>query len=141
MNVEKITSGTVIDHIPAGVGMRVLGLLNIGAEYGGRVALVMNVPSKRTGKKDIVKIEGITVEPELANRIALIAPKATINIIAKEAVVRKYLAEPPDKFLGGACPNPNCITAIEPGNCEFTRTKDGYTCAYCERVFKSVEIV
>ena len=141
MIVEKISSGTVIDHIPAGMGMRVLGLLGIGTDYGSRVALVMNVPSKRMGKKDIVKIEGTTVQPSLANTIALIAPKATINIISKESVTGKYSAEPPEKFIGGKCPNPNCITYVESGNEEFARTKEGYMCVYCERIFKSIEII
>ena len=48
--VEKIENGTVIDHIRAGKGLRVLEMLGIRQDYPGRVALVMNVPSKIIGK-------------------------------------------------------------------------------------------
>ncbi|MCS7103564.1 MAG: aspartate carbamoyltransferase regulatory subunit, partial [Candidatus Korarchaeum sp.] len=55
--VRRIANGTVIDHIHAGRSLRVLKLLGITGEREGVVALVMNVPSGKLGKKDIVKVE------------------------------------------------------------------------------------
>lgn len=141
MIVEKIINGTVIDHIVGGKGKKVLSLLGIGEDYPGRVALMINVPSKKMGKKDIVKIEGILVDEERANLIALVSPHATINIIKNEKVTKKLDAEMPETLRIGRCPNPNCITASERGNEEFAKEGALYRCAYCERLFKSNELV
>ena len=88
LKVDAIENGTVIDHIKAGKGQKVLGLLGIDDKFESRVALVMNVASKKLGKKDIVKIEGVNVSNELANLIALIAPNASINIIKGSEVAK-----------------------------------------------------
>ena len=56
LKVDVIENGTVVDHIKAGKGVKVIKILGIGEDYSGKVALVMNVPSKRDGKKDMVKI-------------------------------------------------------------------------------------
>lgn len=141
IKVEKITNGTVIDHIAAGNGKKVLSLLGIEENYPHRVALMINVPSRKTGKKDIVKIEGIFVNEETANLIALVSPHATINIIKNEKVGRKFNAELPDKLTIGKCPNPNCITNSEHGYEEFGKEGEAYRCSYCERLFKSSELV
>lgn len=140
ITVEKITNGTVIDHIAAGMGKKVLSLLGIDESYPHRVALMINVPSKKMGKKDIVKIEGIFVDSEKANFIALVAPHATINIIRGEKVEKKFEAELPEKLGIGKCPNPNCITNSEHGYEEFVKEGELYRCAYCERLFKSSEL-
>jgi aspartate carbamoyltransferase regulatory subunit len=59
MKVSKIRDGTVIDHVPAGRALDVLRLLNLTGKEGFIISLVMNVPSKKFGKKDIVKVEGL----------------------------------------------------------------------------------
>lgn len=143
LNVESIESGTVVDHIKAGKGRRVLDLLKISEEFESRVAMVMNVPSKKLGRKDIVKIEGFTVSEAHANLIALIAPNSTINIIKNKEVSNKYTVSPPKELKGvGTCGNPNCITNFEYAEKLFTaESADVYRCAYCERVFKSEELV
>lgn len=141
ITVEKISNGTVIDHIEPGKGRRVLSLLGIDENYPYRVALVINVPSKKMGRKDIVKIEGIFVDSAKANIIALISPNATVNVVKNEAVVKKFNAELPEKLEIGKCPNPNCITNYEHGNEEFVREGKLYRCIYCERLFKSSELV
>ena len=141
ITVEKISNGTVIDHIAAGMGRKVLSLLGIGESYPHRVALMINVASKKMGKKDIVKIEGISVDEQKADIIALVAPHATVNIIRDEKVERKFNAELPEMLSIGKCPNPNCITNAELGHEEFSREGGLYRCAYCERLFRSSELV
>lgn len=49
--VSKIRNGIVIDHIPAGRALKVLKILGITGDEGLRVALVMNVKSKKYGKR------------------------------------------------------------------------------------------
>ncbi|HEW89869.1 MAG TPA: aspartate carbamoyltransferase regulatory subunit, partial [Candidatus Bathyarchaeota archaeon] len=58
MRVAKIKEGTVIDHITAGRALMVLKILGITGREGFVVSVAMNVPSKKMGRKDIVKIEG-----------------------------------------------------------------------------------
>lgn len=141
ITVEKISNGTVIDHIAGGKGKKVLTLLGIDENYPHRVALMINVPSRKMGRKDIVKIEGIFVDAEKANMIALVSPNATVNTIRGEKVVKKFNAELPAKVEVGKCPNPNCITNSEHGHEEFLHEGGMYRCAYCERLFRSSELV
>ena len=49
MKINPIKNGIVIDHIEAGKGMEVYNFLNLG-ELDCTVALIKNVPSKKTGK-------------------------------------------------------------------------------------------
>jgi len=142
ITVDTIEQGTVVDHIQQGMGIRVMELLGIEKNYPHRVALVMNVASKRTGKKDIVKIEGILVSEEKTNVIALVAPHATINHIQDGKVVNKSKAELPEKMVGvGKCPNPKCVSNHERVSSRFSKEGEKYRCGYCERVFKAEELV
>lgn len=141
MQVDKIEMGTVVDHIKAGKAGKVMKLLDIGEKYPHRVAIVLNVPSKRMGTKDIVKIEGKIVSQEMANLIALVSPGATVNIVKGAAVEKKYIVVMPKEVKEyGKCPNPNCITG-ESGQRYFKIDKDGYRCHFCERLFKAEELV
>jgi len=143
MQIDVIEKGTVVDHIKAGKGERVLRLLGIGEDYPYRLALVMHVPSKKTKKKDIVKIEEKMITEEEANILALISPGATINIIEGGKVKKKYVVDLPEKLDGtGKCPNPNCITGTETGVKQmFAKENEHYRCHYCERLFKAEELV
>ena len=79
--VTAIRNGTVIDHIPAGQALRVLKLLNITDQTAVPVSLVMNVPSKKMGAKDIVKVEDRELTQAELDRLALVASEASVAII------------------------------------------------------------
>lgn len=145
LSVEKIEDGSVIDHITAGHGLRVLAILKIDDKYVGRVALVMNVPSKTMGRKDIVKIEGKIIDEKTADKIAVIAPQATLNIIKKGELASKNQVEMPSKLVGVfKCPNPKCVTTTERVETDFEVEKKSENprmrCAYCERTFTPEEL-
>ncbi len=143
LNIEPIERGTVIDHIKAGMGAKVLRIMGIGDDYQYRVALVMHAPSKKMGEKDIVKIAEKVITEKEANIIALVSPGATVNIIKNGKVEKKYRVELPDKLDGiGVCPNPNCITNSD-GDVRrmFTKEDNRYRCYYCERMFEAKELV
>lgn len=109
--VSKIRDGTVIDHIPAGKALDIINVLGIAGKEGLRIAILMNVESKKLGKKDIIKVEGRRLSPEDVSAIALIAPTATINIIEDFAVIEKYKVAVPNVVIDVlACPNPTCIS-------------------------------
>lgn len=138
--VEKIREGTVIDHIPAGAGSRVLQVLSAHYPAGGTAALIMSAPSRRLGRKDIVKMEGIFVEERIADRISLIAPGATMNIIRGGRVAGKRKVAVP-RVLSGMlrCPNPRCITNSEGAETSFAAEGSKFRCRHCERAFSAGE--
>jgi aspartate carbamoyltransferase regulatory subunit len=91
--VEKIQHGTVIDHITAGKGTRVIEALDL-PRSDKTVSMWMNVKSKKLGKKDVVKIEGVHLDPEeIASKISSFAPKATVNLIKDSKVLNKARLE------------------------------------------------
>ncbi len=144
--VTKIKNGTVIDHIPAGMSLHVLNILGITGREGYRIALVMNVESSKIGKKDIIKIENRELDSKEVNKIALIAPTATINIIRNYEVVSKVKVELQDVIEGIVkCPNPNCITnqsrePIKPKFIVVQKVPIKLKCVYCGRYITKDEI-
>lgn len=142
LKVDVIEKGTVVDHIKAGKGAKVLRLMGIEEDYPYRVALVMHVPSKKTKTKDIVKIAERMITEDEANIIALVSPGATINIIEGGKVRKKYTVDLPEKLEGNVkCPNPNCITGTEDIKQIFAKEDHSYRCHYCERLFEAEELV
>ncbi len=145
--VRKIKDGTVIDHIPAGNALNVLKILKIKGSEGFRIAIVMNVESRKLGRKDIVKIEGRELNPEEVNMIALIAPTATINIVRNYEVYRKVKVKLPDTIEGIVkCSNPNCITNQHreyavPMFKVISKNPLILQCLYCERYTTREDII
>jgi len=114
LRVSKIRYGTVIDHIDAGRALHVLKILGLTGGEGLVIAVVMNVESRKLGRKDIVKVEGLELAEEQVNKISLIAPSATINIIRDYEVAEKIQVKPPREVVGLLkCINPNCVSRLE----------------------------
>ena len=138
MRVRPIKHGTVIDHITAGQALNVLKILGISGTTTAVVSVAMNVPSGVLEKKDIVKIEDRELKEEEVDRISLIAPDATINIIRDFEVIGKHRVELPENLEGVMkCDNPNCISnTIEPVISKFTVNKKPVElrCIYCDHV-------
>ncbi|MBI2578842.1 MAG: aspartate carbamoyltransferase regulatory subunit [Candidatus Aenigmarchaeota archaeon] len=141
--VRKIENGTVIDHIPAGSGLKVAYILDLN-ENDSCFVVLANVLSSKMGKKDIVKIENKELDKREADRISLMAAGATLNTIRESAVVEKRelsLPEMLEEII--SCPNTNCITNCEHAMSRFSvesRQPLKIRCHYCERVFGSGEI-
>lgn len=111
LRVKPINNGTVIDHIAGGQALNVLKILGISGTTGATVSVVMNVESGKLGKKDIVKVEDRELREEELDRIALIAPAASINIIRNCKVIEKRPVDLPNEIVGVVrCQNPNCIS-------------------------------
>ena len=56
MNIDGVTTGTVLDHIQAGKGLQIYNLLGLD-KAGCTVAIIQNAKSTKYGKKDIIKID------------------------------------------------------------------------------------
>jgi aspartate carbamoyltransferase regulatory subunit len=111
LRVNKIKDGTVIDHIRGGYALDVINILGITGKEKRVMTIAINVPSKRLGVKDIVKIEGKALNAEEVNRIALVAPKASINFIKNYEVLEKFEVKLPPIIDGIIkCGNPTCVS-------------------------------
>ena len=86
--VSALENGTVLDHIPAENVYKALDILNLkGIE--SQITIGINLVSKVHGKKGIIKIADKFFEDEELNKLALIAPDATVNVIRDFKVVEK----------------------------------------------------
>jgi aspartate carbamoyltransferase regulatory subunit len=136
LRVNKIKEGTVIDHIRGGYALDVIKILGITGKEKRVLTIAINVPSKHLGVKDIVKIEGKALNSQEVNRIALVAPQASINFIRNYEVVEKQVVKLPQTIEGIVkCTNPCCISNTdEPVTSRFTiKTQDPLLlkCHYC----------
>lgn len=143
LKIDPVGNGTVLDRIKAGQSLNVLHV--IGIKKGTTLGFVMNVDSKKMGKKDIIMIEGVELDPEQVNKIALISPDTTINIIRNSQVAEKVKVKLPEKIIGLIkCPNLKCVTnATEPEPKEPVIPKaiiegSQIICFYCEEIIKNV---
>jgi aspartate carbamoyltransferase regulatory subunit len=141
--VSAISDGTVIDHIDSKGTFKVANILNIQNE-NDVVLIGMNLSSKQLGKKGIIKIGGRILTQSEANKIALIAPEATLNIIKDYKVDKKLTVSVPDIIEGIVkCFNPNCVSNHERIQSKFhtlNKTPLKLRCHYCERTMKAEDI-
>ncbi|MCS7140384.1 MAG: aspartate carbamoyltransferase regulatory subunit [Candidatus Nezhaarchaeota archaeon] len=145
LRVQKIKEGIVIDHLRAGSALKVLELLGITGKEGFVITVAMNVPSQKLGTKDIIKIEGRYLSPSEVSKVALLAPKATLNIIKDYKVEKKERLKFPEKIVGIVrCSNPTCVTNHEPHiQSRFSIISHDplkIKCEYCETVMTQEEI-
>jgi len=141
--VMPIKNGTAIDHINPGMALRVLKILGITGTNEAIISVAMNVPSGKCERKDIVKIENRELEQQEINKIALIAPNATFNIIRNFNVDKKHRVEIPDLIEGIVkCENSNCISnrsePIVPKCIVTSKTPVALKCFYCDRVITDI---
>jgi aspartate carbamoyltransferase regulatory subunit len=132
--ISPIRNGTVIDHITGGEALNVLRIIGITGATTESISVATNVKSGKMAKKDIVKIENRELLKEEVDRIALIAPKASINIIRNYEVYEKKGVEIPPIIVGVVrCPNPGCISNTnEPIDTKFEVLGKGLHCLYCD---------
>jgi aspartate carbamoyltransferase regulatory subunit len=132
--ISPIRNGTVIDHITPGEAINVIRILGITGTTSECLSIATNVNSRFSGTKDIVKIENRELSKEEVDRIALIAPHATINIIREYDVVGKIGVEIPSVVTGVIrCPNPGCISnSNEPIKSRFALNNGILRCLYCD---------
>jgi aspartate carbamoyltransferase regulatory subunit len=141
--VTPIRNGTVIDHIDVGMALKVLRIIGVKEDVSSTVSVLIHVPSKKAGWKDIVKIEDRELDPKELDKVALISPDATINIIRDYNVAEKFVVEVPSKVKGiMRCSNPGCITnKNEPVEAEFeveSKKPISLRCVYCDRITTDV---
>lgn len=146
LRVSKIKNGTVIDHVTNGHALDVVKILGITGRTGGVVTVAMNIPSKKLGAKDIVKVEGRELKAEEVDKIALLAPHATINIIRNYKAVEKQRVKLPSVIRGIVkCANPTCVSnsdePIQPTFYVERQEPLRLKCHYCGYIMEKQDVL
>jgi len=139
LNIEEIKNGIVIDHIKAGLGIRIYNWLRLD-KVPYTVAFVANANSSRSGKKDIIKIDStISINFDI---LGLIDPNITVNIIENEKVTKKIKLQLPQKVENVLiCKNPRCISSTEKYITHVFHLENSelltYRCEYCDEIISA----
>ena len=133
--VAAIENGTVIDHIPADKTYKVAELLKL-QELPETVTIGFNYPSKKLGKKGLIKVSDKYFTDEEISRLSVVAPNVVLSIIRNYEVTEKKMVETPAVLRHIVkCNNPKCITNNEPMATIFHVNKATamVRCQYCDK--------
>ena len=146
LKIDKISKGTVIDHIDAGYALTILALTGLD-EAKNLITIGVNVSSKKYQTKDIIKIENVFLNKIQMQQISILSPNANISLIESFKVIEKKKVKLPNIIKELIlCVNQTCISNSEkePISTEFMVLEEKplkIQCVYCERIYKLEEIV
>ena len=140
LNISGIHEGFVLDHIQAGMSMRIYHDLKLD-RLDCTVAIIKNAKSNKMGKKDIIKVE-CPVDALDLDILGFIDHRITVNVIKDDKIVEKKALHLPKEVHNVIfCKNPRCITSIEQELEQIFVLTDPenkvYRCKYCETKFKN----
>ena len=140
LNVSTLSEGFVLDHIQAGKSMEIYKHLKLD-KLDCVVAIIRNVPSKKMGRKDLMKIE-CPIDVIDLDILGFIDHNITVNIIKDDKIIEKKRLTLPEKITNVIkCKNPRCITSVEHQlDHVFVLTdpeKVVYRCQYCEEKYSN----
>lgn len=135
--IDSIKRGIVIDHIKVGYGFKIFKFLELD-KVDFTVALIMNAPSKKYGRKDMIKIEN-RIDLDLT-MLGFIDPNITVNIIEDEKIKEKINLSLPEEIRNIIkCKNPRCVTSSERNIVHkfvlIDEKKGIYKCQYCDHIY------
>jgi aspartate carbamoyltransferase regulatory subunit len=136
--IPAIKDGTVIDHIPSRETFRIIRILD-PQEFKHPISVTLNLDSKIMGKKGVIKIDDRFLTESEVNKIAILAPNATVSIIRNYKISEKIKVKHPQKLVGViSCSNPACVTNKEEVETLFKLIRKEpveFQCHYCERTY------
>ena len=140
LNISGIHEGFVLDHIQAGMSMRIYHDLKLD-RLDCTVAIIKHAKSNKMGKKDIIKVE-CPIDALDLDILGFIDHRITVNVIKDDKIVeKKALHLPKEVHNVIACKNPRCITSVEQELEQIFVLTDPenkvYRCKYCETKFKN----
>jgi aspartate carbamoyltransferase regulatory subunit len=143
ITVNAIKKGTVIDHIPTDYAFKVAEILKLHL-MPNRVVIASNLDSRKLKLKGMVKIADTYLDKRDLQKIALIAPNATVSRIEDFRVIEKTNLER-QRLMKNLirCPNPKCITNNEGVHTKFAVEEESplvVRCSYCESHLSEEEI-
>ena len=140
LNISGIHEGFVLDHIQAGMSLRIYHDLKLD-QLDCTVAIIKNAKSNKMGKKDIIKVE-CPIDALDLDILGFINHRITVNVIKDDKIVEKKALHLPKEVHNVIfCKNPRCITSIEQELEQIFVLTDPenkvYRCKYCETKFKN----
>jgi aspartate carbamoyltransferase regulatory subunit len=146
LQVNALENGTVLDHLPSKKVLKIVRVLQEEEEeHHGMITVGIYLPSKQSTTKGIIKLNNRYLDEKALNKVVILAPDTTLNVIKNYEVVEKKQIELrgiEDGIL--SCNNPNCITNHETLLTKFSilgKSPLHLRCHYCERSVKEGEIV
>ncbi len=138
LNISGISEGFVLDHIQAGMSLRIYKDLKLD-KLDCTVAIIKNAKSNKMGKKDIIKVE-CPIEGLDLDILGFIDHNITVNVIKGDSIVEKRALSLPLEIKNViSCKNPRCITSIEQELDQVFQLTDAakevYRCKYCEEKY------
>jgi aspartate carbamoyltransferase regulatory subunit len=141
--IPAIKDGTVIDHIPSRETFRIMRILD-PQEFEQPISITLNLFSKKVGKKGVIKIDNRFLTKSEVDKIALLAPNATVSIIKDYKIQKKIQVKLPKELIGIInCSNPVCVTNTENVPTMFKVIREDPVeakCHYCEKVYAKDEL-
>ena len=134
MNVDGVNNGIVLDHIKAGLSMKIYKLLGLD-KLTCTVAIIQHVSSTKYGKKAIIKIDkDIELDFDV---LGYIDSNITVNKVKDGKLSSKVHLSLPETLKDVViCKSPRCITSVEQEIIHtfklVDRDKKVYRCAYCD---------
>ena len=136
LQVAALENGTVIDHIPTEKLFKVTELLQLN-KCTDSVSIGNNFPSKKIGRKGMIKVSEHFFSDEEISRLSVICPNVHLSIIRNYQVVEKKTVDLPDTLTDVVkCANPVCITNNEPMRTVFHVVEKScgiLKCHYCNK--------
>ena len=141
LNISGISEGFVLDHIQAGMSLKIYHDLGLD-KLDCTVAIIKNARSSKMGTKDIIKVE-CSIDALDLDILGFIDHNITVNIIKGDTIVEKRKLHLPKQVKNVIrCKNPRCITSIEQELDQIFILTDKehavYRCKYCEEKFRSL---
>jgi aspartate carbamoyltransferase regulatory subunit len=137
-HIGYIANGINLDHIPHGRAFYIMQVLDL-AQTDKQVGIGLNLPSKKLGYKDLIKVEDYYLNKQQLEAISLFAPCATLCTIKNFEVIEKIELKLPEKIENLIiCPNSRCVSKLHKSKFIIFTDRQNKTCVkchYCEQEF------
>ncbi|MBY0379396.1 MAG: aspartate carbamoyltransferase regulatory subunit [Burkholderiales bacterium] len=136
--IGYLTSGINLDHIPSGNAWYIIKILNLQNKEN-QIGVGLNLPSKKLGVKDLIKIENRVLSKDEIDAISLFCVGSTLSVIKDFQVVVKKTIDLPAMINNIiVCPNKRCVSHQHVSKFISSKNRQGkinLACHYCEQVF------
>jgi aspartate carbamoyltransferase regulatory subunit len=88
--IVPIRNGTVLDHIDAGKALDILKALGHPIKDSSKVVSVsMNLPSERSGLKDVLKFEDVELSAAEVKKVKALSKRGSLSVIRNYDIAEK----------------------------------------------------
>lgn len=138
-HIGYIKNGVNLDHIPCGNVWSIIKILKLESNINNQTGVGLNLPSRKMGFKDLLKIENKILTQVEINAISSFCVGATLSIIDNYKVIKKEIIKLPDTIYDVLiCPNERCVSNIHHSSFKALDSHNldlSIVCNYCEQQF------